>query len=221
MLGVLALSLVWSLGLIAVTVGHLTVFSVMFISIVIGLGIDYGIYVLFRRDEEMTLGARPAAALELMAARTGPGILLGALTAAATFYALTATDFHGVQELGFIAGTALISSFVAMLTVFPALLVLLPARSTTALPASPAPIAPPDRDSLRFVEWLTRHPTAVLVGAGILTVGSAWSARGVSFDFNLLHLQARDAESVVWEQYIVQTQNRSSFAGLDSATSLP
>ena len=221
MLGVLVLSLVWSLGLISVTVGHLTVFSVMFISIVIGLGIDYGIYVLFRRDEERMLGARPAAAFELMAARTGPGILLGALTAAATFYALTATDFHGVQELGFVAGTALIMSFVAMLTVFPALLMLVPSHVPAApLPAPEQPTAPRG-DGVPFVEFLTRYPTAVLVAAAILTGVSLWSARSIGFDYNLLHLQASDTESVVWERQIVETQSRSSFAGLDTATSLP
>src|SRR5207249_2229601 len=128
LLAVLALSLVWSLGLIALTVGHLTVFSVMFISIVIGLGTDYGIYVLYRHDDEVARGHDVAAALDIAAARTGPGILLGALTAAATFYGLLLTDFHGVQELGFIAGTALLAAFVAMLTVFPALLVLMRRR---------------------------------------------------------------------------------------------
>jgi uncharacterized membrane protein YdfJ with MMPL/SSD domain len=220
MLGVLALSLVWSLGLISVTVGHLTVFSVMFISIVIGLGIDYGIYVLFRRDEELLRGAGSVAALEVMAARTGPGVLLGALTAAATFYALTATDFHGVQELGFIAGTALLASFVAMLTVFPALLVLVPSRRPAGPPPPGNQVAALRRSSVPFVELLTRHATAVLVGAGILTAVSLWSARTVSFDFNLLHLQASDTESVIWERQIIATQSGSSFAGLDSATSL-
>jgi len=76
MLAVLAMSLVWSLGLISLTVGHLTVFSVMFISIVAGLGIDYGIYVLFRWDEEVMLGARSAVVLDVIATRTGPGVLL-------------------------------------------------------------------------------------------------------------------------------------------------
>ena len=93
MLAVLALSLLWSLGLITLTVGHLTVFSVMFISIVIGLGIDYGIYVLFRQNDEVALGRDVAAALDITATRTGPGVLLGALTAAATFYVLLLTDF--------------------------------------------------------------------------------------------------------------------------------
>ncbi len=44
MLAALALSLGWSLGVITLLVGHLTIFSMMFVSVVIGLGTDYGIY---------------------------------------------------------------------------------------------------------------------------------------------------------------------------------
>jgi len=39
---VLALSLGWSLGVVTLIVGHLTIFSMMFASVVIGLGTDYG-----------------------------------------------------------------------------------------------------------------------------------------------------------------------------------
>ena len=56
MLLVLALSLCWSIGIATLVVGHLSLFSVMFISIVIGIGIDYGIYFLFRYEEEIFLG---------------------------------------------------------------------------------------------------------------------------------------------------------------------
>src|SRR5262249_9146249 len=72
-LGVLVVSLAWSMGIITRTVGHLTIFSVMFISIVVGIGIDYGIYFLFRYEEEIYLGRGLREALELTAARTGPG----------------------------------------------------------------------------------------------------------------------------------------------------
>ena len=72
MLAVLAVTLAWSMGIITLTVGHLTIFSVMFISIVIGIGIDYGIYFLFRYEEEIFLGRNLKEALELTAARTGP-----------------------------------------------------------------------------------------------------------------------------------------------------
>ena len=64
MVATLAVSLGWSMGLITLTVGHLSIFSVMFISIVVGIGIDYGIYFLFRYEEERALGAGVAGALE-------------------------------------------------------------------------------------------------------------------------------------------------------------
>jgi uncharacterized protein len=56
MLVVLALSLGWSLGVITLLVGELTIFSMMFVSVVIGLGSDYGIFFLFRYREERVLG---------------------------------------------------------------------------------------------------------------------------------------------------------------------
>ena len=79
MLAALAVSLGWSLGVITLLVGHLTIFSMMFVSVVIGLGTDYGIYFLFRYREERVLGYTLAGALERAAARSGPAILLGAV----------------------------------------------------------------------------------------------------------------------------------------------
>jgi predicted RND superfamily exporter protein len=51
-------------------------------------------------------------------------MLIGALTAGGTFYVLMLTDFRGIQELGFIAGTAILMAWLGMMTLFPALLVL-------------------------------------------------------------------------------------------------
>ncbi len=220
MLAVLALSLVWSLGFVTVTVGHLTVFSVMFVSIVIGLGIDYGIYVLFRFDEERGLGSSVADALDVTAARAGPGIALGAFTGAATFYVLIVTDFHGVQELGFIAGSALLASFVAMVTVFPALLTLIHRRRGVTPPSAADHGVSPRPATVPVVEWFTRHPVPVLIGAGALTAFSLWSAGMVGFDYNLLNLQARGTESVVWERRIMERHGRSSYSALSTAGSL-
>ena len=76
MLVVLIVSLAWSLGLITATVGHLSVFSVMFISLLVGIGIDYGIYVFLRYEEEMARARAPREALIVTASRTGPGISL-------------------------------------------------------------------------------------------------------------------------------------------------
>jgi len=220
MLAVLAVSLAWSMGIVTLTVGHLTIFSVMFISIVVGIGIDYGIYFLFRYEEEIFLGRNLREALELTAARSGPGILLGAVTAAATFYVLTLTDFRGIQEFGFISGTAILMAFLAMLTFFPALLVLVDRRHATR-PRGRIPRAIElERIRVPLLEWLTRHPKAVLVVSGLVTVFSLWALRTVGFDYNLLNLQAEGTESVMWEKKILATAERSGFTALATAASL-
>src|SRR5439155_817533 len=77
-LGTLAVSVCWSLGVVTLVVGHLSIFSIMFISIVVGVGTDYGVYLLFRNDEERRLGRSPREALETTAMRAGPGMLGGA-----------------------------------------------------------------------------------------------------------------------------------------------
>jgi hopanoid biosynthesis associated RND transporter like protein HpnN len=220
MLLVLTLSLCWSLGAATLVIGHLSLFSVMFISIVIGIGIDYGIYFLFRYEEELFLGRNLREAIEITAARTGPGMLLSAVTAAATFYVLTLTDFRGVQELGFIAGTAILLAWVAMMTVFPAALVIMDRRHAD-LPRGTMPRALAlESIHVPFVERVTHYPKSVLTAAALLTIVSAFALGRVPFDFNLLNLQARGTESVVWEKKILATSGRSGFAAMSSAETL-
>jgi hopanoid biosynthesis associated RND transporter like protein HpnN len=220
MLLVLAVSLCWSIGFATLAIGHLSLFSVMFISIVIGIGIDYGIYFLFRYEEELFLGRTVKQALEVTAARSGPGVLLAAVMAAGTFYVLALTDFRGVQELGIIAGSAVLLSWVAMTTVFPATLVIIDRRRVhrprTTVPRAIAL----ERIRMPLVERMAASPRIVLGCAIVLTLVSAWGLRWVGFDYNLLNLQAKGTESVVWEKRILATSGRSGFAALATARSL-
>ena len=231
MLGVLALSLCWSLGAVTLFVGQLTIFSMMFVSVVIGLGIDYGIYFLFRYREERVLGLPLLGALERTAARSGPGILLGALTAAVTFYILTTAEFRGIRDFGFISGTAILLAFLAMLTVFPAALLLierwqkaprpapgLGSQNGHERPAVKAGARP--RPDVPVLEWLARHPKTVIATSLLATAASLWAAPRVGFDYNVLNLQAEGTESVVWERKAAAASERSVFAALSTAPSL-
>ena len=220
MLVVLAITLCWSLGAATLIIGHLSLFSVMFISIVIGLGIDYGIYYLFRYEEELFLGRSLREAIEITASRGGPGMLLAAISAAATFYVLMLTDFRGLQELGFISGTALLLAWLGMMFVFPPLLVLVDRRHADRPHSSVPRAIRLERMHVPFVEHITAHPRAILVGAGLLAALSVWAFAWVRFDYNLLNLQAKGTESVTWEKRILETSGRSGFAALSSASSL-
>jgi hypothetical protein len=232
MLAVLALSLAWTLGVITLLVGHLTIFSMMFASVVIGLGTDYGIFFLFRYREERVLGRTLVDALEGTAARSGPGILLGALTAAVTFYILTIAEFQGIRDFGFISGTAILLAFLSMQTVFPAALLLIDRwqKAPRLVPIAGRPDAqgpPPDpqaneRGPLQIpaLEWLGRYPKTIVTASVLVTGVSLWAAPRVGFDYNVLNLQAAGTESVVWERKAAAASGRSVFAALSTATSL-
>jgi hopanoid biosynthesis associated RND transporter like protein HpnN len=231
MLVVLALSLGWSLGIITLLVGQLTIFSMMFVSVVIGLGSDYGIFFLFRYREERVLGLTLVGALERTAARSGPAILLGALTAAVTFYILTIAEFSGIRDFGFISGTAILLAFLSMLTVFPATVLLLDRwrRAPRLVPIAGRPdthrspdLKPIERRQLQVpaLEWLVGFPKTIVAAAVLLTAASLWAAPRVGFDYNLLNLQADGTESVVWERKAAAASGRSVFAALSTAASL-
>jgi hopanoid biosynthesis associated RND transporter like protein HpnN len=208
------------MGVVTLVVGHLTLFSVMFISIVVGIGIDYGIYYLFRYEEEIFLGRNLREALELTAARTGPGMLIGALTAAGTFFVLMLTDFRGIQELGLIAGLAILIAWVGMMTLFPAVLMFVD-RHHAERPRQRRPRAHQlERIRVPLLDRLVTFPHTVLIGAGLATALAIWAIPRVGFDYNVLNLQAKGTESVAWERRILAGTGRSGFNGLSSASSL-
>src|SRR5213083_1891678 len=219
MTAVLLASLAWSLGIITATVGHLTVFSVMFISLLIGIGIDYGVYLFFRYEEELGLGRTPQQALDATAAGSGPGILFGALAAAGTFGVLMLTEFRGIQEFGFVAGIAILMAFIAMLTLFPALLVTMHRRPAPAPAATGAGGAGGAAD-VPLLGHLLRRRVSILIVAAALTSGALLALPAVRFDYSRLKLQARGTESVIWERKIMESR-RSGFAALATADSLP
>jgi uncharacterized membrane protein YdfJ with MMPL/SSD domain len=183
MLAVLALSLCWSLGAVTLLVGELTIFF------------------LFRYREERVLGRTLLGALERTAARSGPGILLGALTAAVTFYILTTAEFRGIRDLGFISGTAILLAFLAMLTVFPAALLLIERWQKAPRPApstggqnghGPHDVKANERPQLHVpaLEWFARYPKTIVTTSLLATAASLWVAPRVGFDYNMLNLQA-------------------------------
>jgi hopanoid biosynthesis associated RND transporter like protein HpnN len=219
MVAVLALSLCWSIGVVTLVVGHLSLFSVIFVAIIVGIGIDYGIYLLYRYDEERARGRAAREALEIAGERLGPATLVGALTGTAVFWALMLTDFRGVQELGFIGGSAVFLAWLAMMTVFPALLVLRdrPGRARSGEVPRPDDA---DRPGVPLLERWAARPRRVLVLTGLLTALGLWGLRGVEFDYNLLNLQAPGAEAVAWERRILDGAGRSGFVALSSADSL-
>ena len=118
----LVMGLIWSFALTYFVIGNLNTMTAFLFVILFGLGIDFGIH-LFARYLEDRVGKQDVkAALDSMLIQTGPAILTAALTTSMAFFSLMITDFKGFSEFGFIVGTGILFSLVAMLCICPALI---------------------------------------------------------------------------------------------------
>jgi len=120
----LAMGLTWAFAITYWVIGNLNTMTGFLFVILFGLGIDFGIHMFARYLEDRMGRLDVMRSIETMLRQTGRAILAAALTTSMAFYSLTITDFRGFSEFGFIVGTGIVMSLVAMTTVLPAFLVL-------------------------------------------------------------------------------------------------
>ena len=201
----LFLGMIWSLGYTVLTVGHLNILSSAFGAILTGLGINYGIYIVARYIQLREANRTVEDALMETAGTISPGIVVGMIATAVSFYMAGFTEFVGVAELGIVAGGGVMLCCLAAMTVLPAMIYLSDRRQYHALPRP-----------LEFHRWLNpicSHPRSVLTWGAAGTVVLALGMVKVWYDHNLLHMQAEGLESVALEQRILTEGNQSaSFA---------
>jgi hopanoid biosynthesis associated RND transporter like protein HpnN len=210
----------WALGWLTLTVGHLNILSATFAVMLIGMG-DYGVLWVMRYEQARRHGMDVRGALLHTTRHVAVGNLTAASTLALAFFAAIFADFKAVAELGWIAGCGVLLCAFACFTVLPSLLTLLDKRS---LPTRSAELGVRNEDGSRpatlwfsrsalrapssaLEEWLpilSRRP-AVVVGAGLfVTAVLALCACRVRYDHNLLHLQAKNLDSVKWEMVLIE-----------------
>jgi hopanoid biosynthesis associated RND transporter like protein HpnN len=192
---VLIMAVLWSLGFAFVFVGHLNVLSVAVIPMVLGIGIDFGIQILGRYEEELGKNRSVQDSITTALEHTGVAIITGGSTTAAAFFTLCFNDFIGLAELGVIAGCGMIFLLAANLVVLPAVFVLCDRnRSPEQLHAQSS------NSAWNFIhDWdrsMVRAPRFWIGVAAFISIVSIISLPYLRFDYNLLHLQNQKANSV-------------------------
>ncbi len=210
----LMVGLAYTLAYATATIGHLNILTVTFLPILIGLGIDFGIHLVSRYEEELRLGQSELRAITLALSQTGRGILTGCLTTAGAFLAMGFTDFKGVREMGLICGGGLLLCLIPMMTLLPVLLL----RGRQNL-LDHARHPPPETRARLERLWLDR-PALTLGLTGLLTVLAGVALPRVRFDYNLLNLQSAGLPAVVFEHKLIQHAGRSVIFGVVTAASL-
>ena len=193
----LAMSLCWAFAVAFVLIGSLNLVTVFLVVVLMGLGLDFGIHLLARYQDERA----PGVALEVALGRTlrtaGRASLTAAFTTAACFLSLLATEFRGFVEFGIIASTGLLMAAVAYFTVLPALLTMLakrnwmPPPSKTAIPRRP----------LNIKRW---HARVVLAVSVCFVAAAVIVGRHAEFEYDLRNLRAKMPETREFNQRVLE-----------------
>lgn len=180
------LAITTAVGLL--TVGKFNLISVAFIALFVGLGVDFGIQFCVRYRAERHACDDLHLALIHTGSGVGGALTLAAAATAAGFYSFLPTSYRGVAELGFVAGTGMLITFVLSISFLPALVKLL------------APRGEPEDIGFRWLEPLDRFLLArkyLIVAVALLTgIAGAMSLQTLEFDFNPLDLRNPKVESV-------------------------
>ncbi len=115
----LALSLLWMVGAINLIGMKFNIINIAVTPIILGIGIDYGVYVLHRYAEEHAL---PGETVPDVLASTGRAILVSGLTVLAAFAALTLARYRGLANLGVASVIGISFALISALTLLPSLL---------------------------------------------------------------------------------------------------
>ena len=214
----LLLSVGWTVGFTALTIGRLNLLTVSFATILIGLGIDFGIHLLFRYEEEFSKCGDVDEALDRALIGAGPDITVGALSTAVAFWAVGLTNFTGISELGTIAGVGVTICLFSTLLILPALIAKMDrARRLSVRDAIPAGwrilLARLESQLIGRARW-------TLVGVGAFLLMTLPIVSTVGFDYNLLHLQDPSLESVKTELDLIERGGNTVLVSISVADSV-
>ncbi len=226
----LLVAIALSFGMATLVVGHLNILSMVFAVMLIGIGIEYGIQIVLRYQEELCNGRQRFESLRTAVNRNLWAITMAAATVAAAFLTFVLTDFKGIAELGIIAAIGICICVLVTFTVLPAMLALpirygkrnrkiavQPTSVQGGIPASAVHVSP-IRKTIRTV--LFGYPRVVLTVTAILCIASLYPLSRMEFDYNLLNLQAKGLESVAYARKLMISSENSGYFAVAMAPSL-
>lgn len=108
------LGILWSTGILALAGVELDLFSVFAVLMSVGVGVDYAVHLIHRRE------ADPKRDITAALAETAPAVLLAALTTIIGFGSLVTSSYRPLASLGLVSGLSITACLVTALLVLPA-----------------------------------------------------------------------------------------------------
>ena len=195
-----------------ILIGSLNLLSVVFMLVLVGVGLDYGIHMIARYLEGLRHMDSAASVRHMMRTAT-PSMLAGAAVSAGTFLIAIFVPMQGLRQLGIISGVGLLLCAATMAIGLPALLLCFDKRGADdskqlSFFASRTVIAQTHSSAPRM-----RHQMFVAVSLLAMIAGVVIAWERVGFESNLLKLQAADLSSVSWQRRLQTEGGNSTWFG--------
>ena len=97
----MGVGILWDVGFASVAVGKLNMITSSFGALLVGLGIDFGIHLSSRYDEEIAEGLSPELAMGRAFGSVGFPIAVGGVTTAIAFYMLLLSKTPSFREFSY------------------------------------------------------------------------------------------------------------------------
>ncbi len=200
----LFLAMLLTLAWAKLAVGGLNLITTFLPSLIMGLGIDYGVHFIARYLEERERGARIGPALERMIRMKGRATFIAALTTAVVFFSLLLARSRGIFEMGVVGGMGILIAFALTLFVLPALILISHLVLRRAFRGRPARY----RLNLRgFIALVLRHRRVVLILAVLGSLALLYPATQIRFQFVSENLVPEGMPSQLVRQRIAEKYN--------------
>jgi predicted RND superfamily exporter protein len=197
-------AIIITFGLGALTYGTLSAASTGFAALLAGLGLDFMTVLYERYVDERNRNVDVETAVRTLMRHTLPGVIVGALTTAATFYAFLATEFRGMRELGFLTGNGILVFLLCVIFIFPAVLILVEQKR-----AGKRELRVHALGSGFVVRASLARPKAVIVAWIVIVIVTAIAAKGVRFNDSLQGLRATGNDAVHMQEEVTQRFGQS------------
>jgi len=205
----LVLGILYNFGIIGATFGQLNLVTSMIASLLVGLGIDYGIQVTTSLSSFREEGRGLKEAIALTFRRTGFGVVLAAATTAASFFVLIASGSKALRELGIVAGSGILTCLAAMLLILPALTSLFGKRSESRLKLPQIDFTPLER----IGTFAARRRVPVLVVAALVVAGLGLSASRLQVEYDMMELEPQKGEAIrTYRKILKEFEMNTNFA---------
>jgi len=203
----LIVGIIWAAGIVAIVVPVLNIMTAMFMIILIGLGIDYSIHIISTFSEMRANGLSIEEAMHTGLAKSGGGVSTGALTTAVAFLALMTGDSRAMSELGLVTAIGLLVIMATSFIFLPTLLVVRDRRKEKKMLKMDLPEQQPPRD-ITFTTlgnmgtFIQRNPWLSLGSVAIITVLMYFSARNITFNHNMMDMEAEGLPSIMLQDTV-------------------